>query len=267
MMTGRRFLIVNADDFNLTPAVSRGIITAHKEGIVTSTTVMINLPSLEENAPLLAQFPSLGVGLHVNLTFGPPVSSPDKVPSLVDGNGQLIRDPKGLAARARLEEVALELTAQRKRFEQVFSRSPSHVDSHHHVHHLEPLDRIFLDSCRKWGSPLRSANLTLREKARSLEIPTPDHFVGDVGEAPYWSEKNLGATLESLPEGITELMCHPGYWENSSVTSSYNIQREGERTALCSPGLPVILNTRGIILVTFAALEKGPPATSRGMEI
>lgn len=266
-MSAQHFLIVNADDFNLTPAVSRGIVTSHREGIVTSTTAMVNLPGLEENLALLVHVPSLGVGLHVNLTLGPPVSPPNEVPSLIDEKGQFIRDPKGLAARARLEEVARELAAQRERFDRVFPRAPTHVDSHHHVHHLEPLDQLFLDSCRRWGLPLRSANSSLREKARSLEIPTPDHFLGDVSEAPYWSEENLSATLESLPEGVTELMCHPGYWEDSIITSSYSTQREGELKALCSPHLPPILDTRGIVLTIFAALGKNSAQTSRERRI
>ncbi len=101
-MPGRSSLIVNADDFNLTPAVSRGILAAHKNGIVSSTTVMVNLPGLQENAALLDPFPSLGVGLHVNLTLGPALSPRDQVPSLVDANGQFIRDP------ARLAETKIE---------------------------------------------------------------------------------------------------------------------------------------------------------------
>lgn len=263
-MSGERFLIVNGDDFNLMPSVSRGILAAHREGIVTSTTVMVNLPGLEENLPLLSGAPSLELGLHVNLTLGPPVAPAAAVPSLLDDSGCFPRDVRGLGKRARSEEVAREAAAQRERFERVFGRPPSHLDSHHHVHGSEPLDEIFLDLCRRWKLPIRTPTARLREKARSFGIPTPDHFTGDVGPAPYWSEESLASTLGSLPEGVTELMCHPGYWENETVRSSYSTQRERELRALCSPRLRALMKLHGIVLTTFRMLEN--PARGTGAE-
>ena len=89
------YLIVNADDFNLTEGVSRGILEAHRRGIVTSTTVMVNLPGLEQSRSLARQAPRLGVGLHLNLTFGPPVLPAREVPSLVDDSSRFNRtDPR-----------------------------------------------------------------------------------------------------------------------------------------------------------------------------
>ena len=88
-----RMLIVNADDFNRSPGVSRGIVEAHEKGIVTSTTVMVNLPGLRASLDLLRGYPRLGVGLHVNLTFGSPVVPAEQVPSLVDAEGRFWSDP------------------------------------------------------------------------------------------------------------------------------------------------------------------------------
>lgn len=259
-MPGERFLIVNADDFNLTPAVSRGVIAAHAEGIVSSTTVLVNLPGLEETVPLLAAAPSLGLGLHVNLTLGAPLSPAEEIPSLVDESGRFPRDPSGQAARARPEEASREIAAQRERFERAFGRAPTHLDSHHHVHRHEPLEGVFLDLCRRWKLPVRSPDRALREKARSLRVPTPDRFTGDVGTSPYWSEESLCAALQSLPPGVTELMCHPGYWDHhGTVKSSYNVQREGELRALCSSRLRPLLKSLGIVLITFKPLGAATP--------
>jgi len=104
-------LIVNADDFGLTQGVSRGILEAGRTGIVTSTTLLVNreIPpaQLEE-----LQASGLGVGVHLNLTLGAPVSSPRRVSSLVDAEGRFIRDAREAAARASTDEARIELGNQ-----------------------------------------------------------------------------------------------------------------------------------------------------------
>ncbi len=94
-----RWLIVNADDFNLTDGVSRGILEAHRSGIVTSTTVMVNLRGLETNRALAQAHSHLGLGLHLNLTFGPTILPRGKVLTLVDDAGHFIRDHGRLRLR------------------------------------------------------------------------------------------------------------------------------------------------------------------------
>ena len=86
-----RFLVVNADDFNLTENVSRAIFKAHDRGIVTSTSVFCNLPLSKFQLTGLQKRKTLGIGLHLNLTFGEPLSKPNLVSSLVDREGFLKR--------------------------------------------------------------------------------------------------------------------------------------------------------------------------------
>src|SRR5262245_60919462 len=93
-----RTLIVNADDFGLTEGVSRGILEAHARGIVTSTTLLVNRGVGGQQLEQL-RGSGLGVGLHVNLTLGAPVSDPRRVPSLIDVEGRFVRDPAAVAAR------------------------------------------------------------------------------------------------------------------------------------------------------------------------
>ena len=103
-----RGLIVNADDFGLSPGVSRGILRAHWEGIVTSTTFMVNFPWAAEMAGLLRRAPRLGVGLHLNLTTGAPVLPPAEVPSLVGPDGRFGRSLVRLIDRMRPAEAERE---------------------------------------------------------------------------------------------------------------------------------------------------------------
>ncbi|HLE43075.1 MAG TPA: ChbG/HpnK family deacetylase, partial [Methylomirabilota bacterium] len=99
-MTGaERFLIVNADDFGLTAGVSRGILDAHRRGIVSSTTALVNLPPAPDLDAEAAGLAGLGLGLHVNLSWGAPLSPAAAVPSLVDETGGFWRDLARLEAR------------------------------------------------------------------------------------------------------------------------------------------------------------------------
>ncbi len=105
-------LIVNADDFGYTPGVTRGIVRAHREGIVTSTTMMANAPDTESAARAARSTRSLDVGVHLVFTYGRPLTPPEKVPSLItaDGTfprvGELMRSGKPSAEQALAEARA-----------------------------------------------------------------------------------------------------------------------------------------------------------------
>ena len=142
-----KILIVNADDFGLTAGVSRGILEAHRHGIVTSTTLLVNReipPSLIEE--LAAS--DLGVGVHLNLTLGSPVASANRVPSLVDAEGRFIRDAREASARAKVDEARIELGTQIDAFRTIMGRFPTHLDSHHHVGRHSPILDLVLDFAR-----------------------------------------------------------------------------------------------------------------------
>src|SRR2546426_717777 len=151
-----RHLVVNADDFGLTAGVSRGVLEAHRHGLVTSTTTLVNLPPLPELDAEAAGCPGLGIGLHVNLTFGTPVSPTAKVPSLVDAEGRFPRDPLVVEARADADEIRREAEAQIEAFARRFGRLPTHLDSHHHVHRLAPVAEPIMRVARAARLPLRS---------------------------------------------------------------------------------------------------------------
>src|SRR5262249_35706710 len=133
-------LIVNADDFGLTSGVNRAVIRAHENGIVTSTTVMVNMPPFEEAAVMAGQYPSLGVGLHFNITQGEPVAQPKTIRSLLQTTDSFIGTSSALArrwlaGRLKKDEIIIELRAQ---IEKALSEglTLTHIDSHKHSHAL-----------------------------------------------------------------------------------------------------------------------------------
>jgi predicted glycoside hydrolase/deacetylase ChbG (UPF0249 family) len=250
--TAGRRLIVNADDFGLTEGVTRGILRASRDGLVTSATVLANLPpALDAEAVATG----LGLGLHLNLTWGPPVSPAGTVPSLVGPDGRFVRDLATLSQRARPDEVRREAEAQLEAFTRRFGRAPTHIDSHHHVHRLPGVMEAVLDVVVGARLPLRSQDAGFREGLRRHGVPTPDHFVGGDDPAPYWTLERLLDQLASLPLGLTELMCHPGHFDDALAYSRYGRPREVELQALCEPEARATVERLDIRLCHFGVLH------------
>src|SRR5688572_29609901 len=128
-------LIVNSDDYGRTPEISRGIREAHLRGVVTSTTCMMNIPTTADDiAVARKETPELGLGVHLVLTMGNPISAPDTVRSITDENGQFFkyRALVEQLPRIRTDEVKREWRAQVEAFVKASGRKPTHLDSHHH---------------------------------------------------------------------------------------------------------------------------------------
>jgi len=252
-MKPARSLIVNADDYGLTAGVSRGILDAHRRGIVTSTTLLVNRPV---DPALLEALKSsgLGVGLHMNLTLGPPVAPATRVASLVDGAGRFVREAREAARRARPDEARIELGMQIDEFRRIMGRFPTHLDSHHHVGRLEPILELVLDFARAIKVPVRTQDPEVRAMARKLALKTPDHFVGESGPDAYWSSERVLGHLRDLPGGVTEFMTHPGYYDDDLSYSRYGRQRETEMTGLTDPEARALIEREGIRLIHFGNL-------------
>jgi chitin disaccharide deacetylase len=248
-----RRLIVNADDFGLTTGVSRGILRAHREGLVTSATALASLPPQPE-LDAAAAGAGLGLGLHFNLTWGRPVSPTGTVPSLVDPEGRFGRDLAALQERARPDDVRRECEAQIEVFSRRFGRPPTHLDSHHHVHRVPRVMDAVVDVVLAARLPLRSQDAGFREGLRRHGIATTDHFLGDAQVEPYWTTERLLDQLAILPLGVTELMCHPGVFDEDLAYSRYGRQREVELAALCDLEARATVQRLDIRLCHFGAL-------------
>lgn len=280
-----RKLIVNADDLGYTLGVTRGIIRAHKAGIVTSTSVMVNMPAAAESVKLtLKDAPDLGLGLHITLTAGPPVASPDLIPDLLNSDGHFHHKAEVTARLDELDmvQVERELLAQVDRFIGLVGRQPDHLDSHHHITYLHPsIVELMLRLAGKLAVPIRKPlgddmNIAaefvqklgivvdpqaaeamvgaLKNTMAAASVRTPDHFISGF----YKKQATLGdllILLADLPEGISELMCHPGEVDNAlAASSNYTDYRQAELEALTHPSACELIQSEGIELTNFGSL-------------
>jgi predicted glycoside hydrolase/deacetylase ChbG (UPF0249 family) len=248
-----RRLIVNADDFGRTRGVNAGVLEAHRRGIVTSATVMVLEPAAEEGIRrALAEAPMLELGLHVVVTGGgAPASPPGFLPTLAPGD-RFVRNAGALPAALPPEEVRREIHAQIARFEGIAGHPPSHLDSHHHSALHPGIERAFAEAAKRRNLPVRASDPGARERLRATGLSTPDHFLdGFFGEGATLA--HLCAILEGLPEGTSELMCHPGYPDAELLRgSTYARERAREVAALTDPALPPLLASFGIVLAGWA---------------
>ena len=229
-----RILVVNADDLGICPEVDSGILETLKAGTVTAVSLMGNFDRSLRLEPYLDLNASLG--LHFNLTFGRPISKPDKVPSLLGSDGSFISDPRVLLDQMEPRQAALELVAQLERFRAVTGRDPAQLNFHKHLHFQgERLFDLLLEIAGPERWPVRTLNAEMRFKSKARGIPTADHFVGDVCKGGYWTIGRLENTLANLPDGVTELMCHPGFSMQPRGGLWYGPERDVERRTFVSP--------------------------------
>jgi hypothetical protein len=245
-----RRLIVNADDFGLAPGVSAGILAANRHGIVTSTSVLVT-GEVDRAQLAAAADAGLGLGLHVNLTLGRPMTDG---PSLVDADGRFIRDARRAAAGAEVGDVEREVEAQIDRFVTLARRAPTHLDTHHHVGLYAPVTEVVLAAARRLGLALRSQTAEARARVRTAGLRTPDHFFGESGPDAYWTVARTLRHLRALPAGVSEFMTHPGWFDDALAGSRYGRQRETELTGVGAPAARAAAAALGITLCTFADL-------------
>jgi predicted glycoside hydrolase/deacetylase ChbG (UPF0249 family) len=260
-------LIINADDYGHTPDVSRGIRAAHLHGIVTSTTCMMNSPAAAADIAIaLKETPRLGLGVHLVLTSRAPLLPPEKVGTLVDGQGRflsldgLMRQISSVDA----QEVAAEWRAQIEAFIAAAGRKPTHLDSHHHSSYFSPaLFRELLKLAREYDCAIRlPQDETLKQDSDAEQNQALlAEFNPRRPGAFFVNFYDQGATrhtlleiINSLAEGSYEIMSHPGYANGLAAISSYASQRENELDVLTDASVKAAIAARGIELISFAGL-------------
>jgi chitin disaccharide deacetylase len=289
-----RRLIVNADDFGWSDEVTRGILQAHAVGILTSTTVMMNLPGAAAAIDLARrEAPRLGVGIHLNLTEGEPAAPRDKVAAILDKEGRLHRSPTVLfrLVRTRPEAraaVETELRTQLQRARDC-GLAPSHLDSHKHVHLYPRLLPGVLTLAKEFGVPavrttpemrpaglakwlpadwglmdrfrqainaivLRRWGLAAQDEVRAAGLATTDWFFG-VRATGGISAEVIELMLATAPDGTGELMTHPGLAESSPARPTrMGTSRPKELAALCDPRVRRAVADRGWTLASYRDL-------------
>lgn len=240
-------LIVNADDFGLSEGVNKGIILAHNQGIVTSTTAMVTMPWIDHAVSLLQDAPGLKVGLHLNMTLGKPLT---ECPSLVKGNGDFYKPKENPdVSLFAQEEIKKEFLAQYDLFLLKFKMKPTHLDTHLYSH-------------QKYGI----VGKIVSELSERLMIPVRDQETKGFSRVLFldWfkvlANENIGDILEKMNEHfedfskckVAELMVHPAIVDEYLMNiSSYNAQRSVELAALTDEKMKKFVSDYKIELTNY----------------
>lgn len=240
-------LIVSADDFGIGRKITDVIVDCHRRGIISNTTLMVNMPACEYAVQKAHENPTLGVGIHLTLTQGKPLSKVERIPDIVDEEGNfnssLVQSKKLWRGNNVYLQVEMEFRAQIERALDLGIK-PTHCDSHHGIQ-KRPLARAALIKlCNEYGIPAArthrglywtAPNASIMVKLRrvflnTLQFPrvfmrwqnhlilqhnglkTADRMVAQNFLLPCITDqrKQFMAMLRAIPEGISEIVFHPG---------------------------------------------------------
>jgi chitin disaccharide deacetylase len=257
-----RRLLIHADDLGLTAGVTRGIVEAGTRGVVTGSSAMVCSP--QQRHHLSQAVPPLQdrIGLHLQLTSGEPVSDPALIPTLVDRNGKFPAH-RSQIGNINTAEVLLEWRAQAHSLAQL-GVTPSHIDTHHHVHTAPAALEAYIRLAQELNVPARvlpegvgGSPAEVRRRLRAAGVICADFFVC------IWSGKS--PNIESLIRALRvfahlggercslEIGCHPGYSdEELAGLSRYSGAREEELAILLNPGTAARIKQAGWTLLAAA---------------
>jgi predicted glycoside hydrolase/deacetylase ChbG (UPF0249 family) len=221
-VTELRVLVV-ADDLGYDPAIDAGILEAHRSGVVTAASALVDGPFAE--AVIRSAPATLALGLHLRL-------------------------PPGMPER----EAEAEIHRQLARLEALRGTAAAHVDGHRHVH-AEP--QVLAPLLRVAGARrlrVRALDAGMRLRIREAGAIACDRFLGDAGLRPCWTPERLAAAARDLLPGSTEIMIHPGH-RPTHVRTSFGVEREIELAAAVAPAVSAAFRAAGASLA--GRLEDG----------
>lgn len=283
----RKRLIVSGDDFGLSPEVNAGILTAHREGILTNASLVVNGPAREEAVSMAKETPTLGVGLHLTLVVGRSTLPSREIPGLVDAAGHFPDNPVKAGIRYFFDKrphssLLRECRAQIEAF--LATGLPlSHIDGHLNIHMHPTILDLLLQLAREY--PIRAIRLTrenlwtsltldptdavrkAREgaifsllslyagrKLRGAGIRFADHLFG-LHQNGNVNEVYLLGLIPRLKSGVTELYCHPSLAQGSgSWSSALSYSLSGEVAAITSPRVKETLKQARVALISYRDL-------------
>jgi len=284
---GRR-LIVNGDDFGLSPEVNEGILEAFRQGILTSTSLIPMGDAFQQAVEIVVKTPSLDVGIHLTLTGEKSILEKRQIPTLVDENGKFRQSANHFfsdyfRSRISMEDVRKEFSAQ---FEKLIFHgiSISHVDSHQHIHMLPKILEITIQLADRYNIRVirfPKEKIRIKHLASSSKYPrliqqlvlnlfcaysrglmkyyATDHFYGFYYGGDLDKYKLKSILLEQWDNGICELMCHPGKIMDGKTMEKYshwNYKWGNELEGLVDPDVKYIIQKHNIKLSSFVDINK-----------
>ncbi len=243
-----KYLIINADDLGLAPGVNQAVIDLHQAGVVSSTSLMVNMPGFNDAVNRVRHAPTLGVGLHFNLSEGSPIAPANWIPSLVNYKGEFSNNLGWDES-----DVMTELKAQMQRLQSA-GINPTHIDSHGFIQKRMAVCRPMLILARTLNLPMRRTGW--EPDARINSHPgVVDKFYSNV----YFEDNGeslLLDNLHSVPDGTSELICHPGYVdEYLPKVSTWTKVREIERRVLADPKVLQTIRALKIRLINYGQVK------------
>jgi chitin disaccharide deacetylase len=272
----KRRIIINSDDFGITEGVNRAIIELIEAGIMTSTSVMTNMPYYQE---IIHYKDRIGIGIHLTLTEGNPVLSPSEIRTLVDENGSFLKyssvTNRNVYQHFSKDHLFNEFSAQVQRLIDLGIK-PSHIDTHESffkypffiplirkLAHKFNIKGIRTYSPRKFDlsrllspkSTLISIILLLQKRMwlkEGFNVTDRIDSLNKKGLSYYEAAEQLNTIMNGLPDGVLEIVVHPGYCNGDNTPlGDYVKEREAELQALLNDKFKESILNSGAALISY----------------
>lgn len=272
-------LIITGDDFGSSVSVNRAILKAHREGVLTHASLMVNEDAASDAIAIAKSNPELSVGLHLALVLGRAALPPTSISHIVDRKGQFSESPFRAGVhyyfgRAARVEVRREMRAQFERFART-GLPFSHVDGHNHLHMHPVIFEELVKLCRQFGvkririvssegdanrntSLGRVFDLLARSAARRIaarDLQFPPIRVYGLAATGKINETYLEELIQSLDPVDTEIYLHPLVNDASQEELSSNPNGPRELDALLAPSVRAAIESKGFRLALASCRE------------
>lgn len=259
-------LVINADDFGYSKAVNLGIVETHSNGVLSSTTLMANMPGFSNAVKLAKKFPMLGVGVHLSMTCGKPILSGMDTLCRSDGSFQALNYVRENDESIDLDQLYLEWRGQINHILQAGIR-PTHLDSHHYTHTIGKNYQVIERLSEQYQLPIRNC-FNVVEKLNNKQLTPTDAFWNMFN---YFEIKDMSKEYHQIKDKViniikrdsedyrkyklVEAVCHPGYLDSTIwYGSSFNLARLREVDILCDEDLKWLLLDMGYVICRYDEL-------------
>lgn len=256
-------VIINADDFGMSEAYNLGVIKSYRDGVVSSTSLMVNMDAAEHAVALTRDYPDLFIGQHTNFTIGKPCADPSKIPSMVDENGNFYRSGEYRSGKRSFiyEEVKIETIAQMRRFKELTGHYPEHIEGH--AVGSKVIDQVFYDIAKEYGihasliSGLKDEIEPLSGYVELTTVFSPEtaDIINHGCRVENFLNDDFGI-LKADENKVVEMHFHPGFIDQFILdNTTLTLPRCRDLAALCDSQTAKWIKENNIKLLSFGDLK------------